>query len=86
MTANRIFLATLMLFAGAGFGQAQQGMTLTPEGRAKLMAAARLCRPDIERFCANVKRGEGRILFCLSDHHAELQPDCRTALDAARKS
>ncbi len=86
MTATRNYLAIFMVLAGAGLGHAQQGITLTPEGRAKLMEAARLCRADIERFCANVKRGEGRILLCLSDHHAELQPDCRTTLDAARKS
>lgn len=83
MTTIQIRIATLFLLVGAGMAQAQQGLTLTPEGRAKLMEAARLCRPDIERFCAKVKRGEGRIFQCLSDHRAELQPDCRTTLEAA---
>ena len=86
MTTIQIRIATLFLLAGAGMAQAQQGLTLTPEGRAKLMEAARLCRPDIERLCANVKRGEGRIFFCLTDHREELQPACRTTLEAARKS
>lgn len=81
----RIFV-TLALFAAlSGPSAAQQGLTLTPEGRAKLMEAARICRPDIERFCAKVKRGEGRIFLCLSDHRAELRPDCRTTLEAARQ-
>ncbi|MDH4439685.1 MAG: cysteine rich repeat-containing protein [Rhizobium sp.] len=82
---QRILPAILLLSALAGPAAAQQGMTLTPEGRAKLMEAARLCRPDIERFCAEVKRGEGRILLCLADHRAELTPDCRTTLEATRK-
>ncbi|KQW31277.1 hypothetical protein ASE36_03135 [Rhizobium sp. Root274] len=83
---SRQFFALFALFlAFAASAQAQQGLTLTPEGRAKLMEAARLCRPDIERFCANVKRGEGRIYLCLIDHRAELQPQCRTTIEAARQ-
>lgn len=78
--------ATLLFFAAtAASATAQQALTLTPEGRAKLMEAARLCRPDIERFCANVKRGEGRIFLCLSDHRADLKPECRTTIEAARQ-
>jgi hypothetical protein len=80
---SRILISILLFAALAIPAAAQQGLTLTPEGRAKLMEAARLCRPDIERFCAKVKRGEGRIFLCLSEHHAELQPDCRTTLDGA---
>lgn len=82
---SRILTSILLLAALAVPAAAQQGLTLTPEGRAKLMEAARLCRPDIERFCAKVKRGEGRIFLCLSDHRAELQPACRTTLEAARQ-
>lgn len=82
---SRILTSILLLATLAASAAAQQGLTLTPEGRAKLMEAARLCRPDIERFCATVKRGEGRILMCLSEHRAELQPDCRTTLEAARQ-
>lgn len=81
----RILVTPLLVLALAAPAAAQQGLTLTPEGRAKLMEAARLCRPDIERFCAKVKRGEGRIFLCLSEHRAELQPDCRTTLEAARQ-
>jgi Cysteine rich repeat len=81
----RILTSILLFAAFATPAAAQQGLTLTPEGRAKLMEAARLCRPDIERFCAKVKRGEGRIFLCLSEHRAELQPDCRTTLEAARQ-
>ncbi len=82
---HRILAAGFVLLSLVVSAEAQQAMTLTPEGRAKLMEAARLCRPDIERFCANVKRGEGRIILCLADHRSSLQPACRTTLEAARK-
>ena len=48
------------------------------------MAPARVrlskaCGDDIERFCKDVKRGEGRKA-CLRNHASELQPSCTEAL------
>lgn len=48
------------------------------------MAPARVrlskaCGDDIERFCKDVKRGEGRKA-CLRSHASELQPSCTDAL------
>lgn len=38
------------------------------------------CRADAERFCKDVKRGEGRILRCLQPHRAELSPACASEI------
>ena len=35
------------------------------------------CLKDAEKFCANVKQGEGRIARCLEEHQAELSPVCK---------
>jgi hypothetical protein len=48
------------------------------------MAGARVkikkaCATDLEKFCAGVKKGEGRKA-CLRTHQAELQPACTDAL------
>jgi hypothetical protein len=48
------------------------------------MAPARVrlgkaCGDDIEKFCKDVKRGEGRKT-CLRGHASELQPSCMDAL------
>jgi Cysteine rich repeat len=48
------------------------------------MAPARVrlgkaCGDDIEKFCKDVKRGEGRKA-CLRSHASELQPSCTDAL------
>jgi hypothetical protein len=48
------------------------------------MAPARVrlgkaCGEDIEKFCKDVKRGEGRKA-CLRSHASELQPSCTDAL------
>jgi hypothetical protein len=44
--------------------------------RVKLKKA---CGPDLERFCKDVKKGEGRKA-CLRTHQQELQPACVEAL------
>ncbi|KPF46898.1 cysteine rich repeat-containing protein [Rhizobium sp. AAP43] len=71
-------LASGLVFA------AQERPALTPETRAKLITAARACRPDMKRHCANVERGEGRILQCLKAHQSQLAPDCVSAMQALR--
>lgn len=42
-----------------------------------LGAFAQPCAKDAEKFCANVKQGEGRIAQCLEEHQAELSPVCK---------
>jgi len=48
----------------------------TADARVKLKEA---CGADLEKFCPNVKKGEGRKA-CLRGHASELQPACAEAL------
>lgn len=46
------------------------------------------CRADIDKFCADVERGQGRLIRCLKEHANELAPECKKTLEnrkAARK-
>ncbi len=38
------------------------------------------CREDIEKFCKDVKPGEGRIVKCMKEHENELSPGCKANL------
>ena len=38
------------------------------------------CRTDINRFCANVTPGQGRVAACLEKHRDEVSADCKTEL------
>jgi hypothetical protein len=42
--------------------------------------AKHICAKDIEKFCAGVKPGGGRLIKCLKPHIDELTPACREEL------
>ena len=46
-------------------------------------ASAHAQAPDIETYCKDVTRGEGRILQCLSSHQDKISGRCSYALDDA---
>lgn len=41
------------------------------------------CRADIERHCAGIKPGDGRLRHCVREHHAKFSDGCKTALREA---
>lgn len=43
------------------------------------------CKPDIEKFCNEVKPGEGRILQCLRENHDKLSGECKQQLAEAKE-
>jgi hypothetical protein len=48
-----------------------------------IRAAAAACRPDIERYCAGVLPGGGRIIACLAGNRDRLTPPCEDVLRRA---
>ena len=47
---------------------------------AQAKAAARLCAPEIEQFCPDAQQAGGRLARCMTPHHKELSPRCRSAV------
>jgi hypothetical protein len=43
------------------------------------------CKADIEKFCKDVKPGQGRIARCIKAHENELSPACRDKIEADRE-
>ncbi len=43
------------------------------------------CADEIEKFCNEIRPGEGRIVQCLRDHDSELSTVCREKVEAALK-
>ena len=72
-------VTTMVLTVSAAV--AQTGGTVRDPGGAKLRAA---CVYDLQRFCANVQPGGGRLVQCLSSHTPELSEACGTMIANAR--
>lgn len=53
------------------------GALALASGGAAAQSAQQVCKPDIEKFCANVPQGEGRIAQCLRGHQQQLSPACQ---------
>ena len=54
---------------------------LPPDGAAAQQGPARqACAADIDRACAGIQPGEGRITACVGEHFTQLSAPCRNAL------
>lgn len=42
------------------------------------------CKADREKFCANMKMGEG-MMKCMKEHEAELSPECKSMMEEHKK-
>lgn len=62
---------------------AEDAARTVPGGASKGVKA---CHEDIERFCAKVKPGEGRLGRCLERNRKKLSPACRTFILHGGKS
>jgi hypothetical protein len=43
------------------------------------------CKADSEKFCKDVKPGQGRIARCMKAHENELSPACRDKIEGDRE-
>lgn len=48
---------------------------------AALTYLAQACHDDLLAYCGDVEMGEGRVATCLMEHKAEVDDDCRKAID-----
>jgi Cysteine rich repeat len=56
--------------------------TLLWAAAAGAQAPDQACAGDIQKFCADVKMGGGRVMHCLRDHGSELSKGCKDAFAA----
>jgi hypothetical protein len=68
-----------LALVATGAASAQQG---PPQASPKVRQA---CMADFQRLCPDVQPGHGAVGRCMREHRADISPDCRTALMAARE-
>ena len=53
------------------------GVVYAGEGQSK---GDHPCAADVQKFCNDVKKGEGRVINCLKSHQPDLSPACSAML------
>lgn len=66
----------MALLPALGRAQAQPAPAAAPN-------LAKACGVDLARHCSTVVPGGGRMMLCLEQHRASLDPTCQAALPAA---
>jgi hypothetical protein len=51
----------------------------------RVKEAHQACEADAQKFCKDVKPGQGRIVKCLREHEKELSPECRAKMTEPKK-
>ena len=84
MSIRNALLSTAIALTAAGM--AAQAHAQSQSNLDKLDKAYREgpCSTDLKKYCARVKPGEARVADCLATHFREIQPNCRSAITAAR--
>jgi hypothetical protein len=49
------------------------------------MAGTGPCQADIEKLCANIETGRGRLRQCLKEHENDLSPECRQFMQSMHR-
>jgi hypothetical protein len=49
---------------------------------AGIASGQNVCGDDVQKFCANIKPGAGRVEQCLEEHEAQLSPTCHVNVEA----
>jgi hypothetical protein len=44
------------------------------------------CHADVEKLCAEVKPGHGRIIKCMKEHQAELSETCKAEIEKKKEA
>lgn len=79
-----VFTLACAAQAAAPNHEAAEDKARTVPGAASMGVKA--CHDDIERWCRNVKPGEGRLGACLEKHVKQLSPQCRRWAEHGGKS
>lgn len=70
-------ILSIFLIHASGFVLLAQ----SPNGPGRVKNA---CEADIQKFCAGIEHGQGRVFQCLKQNEAGLDTKCKAAMDRAK--
>jgi sporulation protein YlmC with PRC-barrel domain len=84
-TTNVLVVSGALLMAVAAPPGASAQTNLRERVAAAIESIQGACASDINKFCGNVTRGEGRVLLCMQAHEDQLSRRCQFSLYRASR-
>jgi hypothetical protein len=76
-----IDLARIAVLALVALAPLLAGPVLAQQSRGAVVEKVRnACGADIQKLCAGVQQGGGRVLQCLREHQSDVSEGCQTAM------
>ena len=72
--------AALILCAPLAAFAADSAATTAPAAGAASKPRWSACTAEVQKFCANIEHGKGKIRSCLEGHATELSGTCKTRM------
>jgi hypothetical protein len=77
-------LSMLIIFSmGSAFAQTDIAKALQQKLAALVTKLENSCAGDIKKYCSNVTRGEGRMIYCMQAHEDKISARCAYDLEEA---
>jgi len=76
-----VAVLVMCLVLGSGVVSAVEQSKASKPNKANSPWANSPCATDVQKFCKDVKPGEGRIIKCLQSHKSELSEACTSMFE-----
>ena len=73
----------VILSVGSASAQTNIGKTIVEKLAARITKLENACASDIKKYCKDVTRGEGRMIYCMHAHEDKISPKCSYELGEA---
>ena len=84
-TLRAAFVSAAILTAGAATSNLSAQSSIRDRVAAAVETVEEACAADINKFCGNVTRGEGRVILCMQAHDDQLSYRCQFGLYRASR-
>jgi len=81
-----LFSLGFAIAAGVAMADEPPATPPTPAQQRNLKEVRAACQTDVQKLCAGVQPGGGRIVACLKEHKDEVSDSCKQAIAKAKQN
>jgi hypothetical protein len=86
MKKSVLFSLGFAIAAGVAMADEPPATQPTPAQQKAMQEVRAACQADVQKLCAGVQPGGGRIVACLKEHKEEVSDGCKQAIGKAKQN